>query len=141
MPRFPVRWRRSLPVPLEPGDCKEYLRLDRPENTTKSRRRRRERMPPSVAVSFVEEGTRDGLSERETMLLSKFEHAAHRFLPLRLAGCGWRCLDGRFLSERKEVRFQRHATGVSARQQTCFNLGPQVDRKSTRLNSSHLGIS
>jgi hypothetical protein len=52
----------------------------------------------------MEEATRDGLSERETMLLSKFEHAAHCFLSFRLASCGWRCLDGRFLSEGKEVR-------------------------------------
>src|ERR1035441_8976685 len=86
-------------------------------------------MPPSVAVPFVEEATGDGLSERETMLLSKFEHAAHRFLPLRLAGCGWRCLDGRFLSERKEVRFQRHAAGMSARNETRFNLGPRSEER------------
>src|ERR1035438_8669569 len=92
MPRFPVRWRRSLPVPLEPGDCKEYLRLDRPENTTKSRRRRRERMPPSVAVSFVEQAPCDGLSERETVLLSKFEHgrtASSRFVWPVAVGAAW----------------------------------------------------
>jgi hypothetical protein len=59
---------------------------------------------PSVAVSFVEEATGDGLSEGEMILLSKFEHAAHCFLPLRLASCGWRCLDGRFLGEGKEIR-------------------------------------
>src|SRR5664280_1985813 len=104
MPIFPGRWRHSLPVSGEPGGCKGYPRSDRPENTTKSRQRRRERMPPSVAVSFVEEGTRDGLSEGEMVLLSKFEHAAHRFLPFRLAGCCWRCLDGRFLGEGKEIR-------------------------------------
>src|ERR1035437_1342273 len=83
-------------------------------------------MPPPVAVPFAQQATCDGLSEHEMMLLSKFEHAAYCFLPLRLAGCGWRCLDGRFLSERKEVSFQRHATGVSARNETRFNLGPQV---------------
>jgi hypothetical protein len=83
-------------------------------------------MPPSVAVSFVEEAARDGLSEGEMMLLSKFEHAAHCFLPLRLASCGWRCLDGSFLSEGKEVRLQRHTAGVSARKETRFDLGPQV---------------
>jgi hypothetical protein len=83
-------------------------------------------MPPSVAVSFVEEATGDWLSEGETILLSKFEHAAHCFLPFRLASCGWRCLDGRFLSEGKEVRLQRHTAGMSARKQTRFDLGPQV---------------
>jgi hypothetical protein len=93
-------------------------------------------MPPSVAVSFVEQAPCDGLSERETVLLSKFEHAAYCFLPLRLAGCGWRCLDGRFLSERKEVRFQRHATGVSARKESRFNLGPQVKGDGHRNLSS-----
>src|ERR1035437_5714096 len=68
-------------------------------------------MPPSVAVSFVEEATRDGLSEGEMILLSKFEHALHCFLAFRLASCGWRCLDGRFLGEGKEIRFQGHAPG------------------------------
>jgi hypothetical protein len=77
-------------------------------------------------MSFVEETACDGLSEGETMLLSKFEHAAHGFLSFRLASCGWRCLDGRFLGEGKEIRFQGHAAGVSARQETCFNFGPQV---------------
>src|ERR1039458_8260557 len=72
---------------LETGGCKGYPRMDRPENTTKSRQRRRGRMPPSVAMSFVEEATCDGLSEREAMLLSKFEHAAYCFLPFRLASC------------------------------------------------------
>src|ERR1019366_10738240 len=76
--------------------------------------------------SFVEEGKRDGLSEGEMVLLSKFEHAAHRFLPFRLAGCCWRCLDGRFLGEGKEIRLERHAAGMSARKETRFNLGPQV---------------
>jgi hypothetical protein len=61
-------------------------------------------MPPSAAVSFMKEGACDGLSEGETMLLSKFEHAAHCFLTFRLAGCRWSCLDGRFLSEGKKVR-------------------------------------
>jgi hypothetical protein len=61
-------------------------------------------MPPSVAVSFMEETTGDGLSEGETMLLPEFEHAAHRFPPFRLAGRGWRCLAGRFLGEGKEIR-------------------------------------
>jgi hypothetical protein len=61
-------------------------------------------MPPSVAVSFVEETTRDWLSEGETMLLSEFKHAAHCFLAFRLASCFWRCLDGRFLGEGKKVR-------------------------------------
>ena len=79
-----------------------------------------------MAVSFVEEATCDGFSEGETILLSKFEHAAHCFLPFRLASCGWRCLDGRFLSEGKEVRLQRHTAGMSARKQTRFDLGPQV---------------
>ena len=83
-------------------------------------------MPPSVAVSFVEEATCDGLSEGEMVLLSKFEHAAHCFLSFRLASCGWRCLDGRFLGEGKEIRFQGHAAGMSARKETRFNLGPQV---------------
>src|ERR1035437_5178503 len=83
-------------------------------------------MPPSVAVSFVEKATCDGLSEGEMMLLSKFEHAAHCFLSLRRASRGWRCLDGRFLGEGKEVRLQRHAAGMSARKETRFNLGPQV---------------
>src|ERR1017187_5767396 len=83
-------------------------------------------MPPSVAVSFVEEATRDGLSQREAMLLAKFEHAAHCFLPFCLTGCGWRWLDGRFLGERKKIRLQRHAAGMSARKETRFNLGPQV---------------
>jgi hypothetical protein len=83
-------------------------------------------MPPLLAMSFVEETACDGLSEGETMLLSKFEHAAHGFLSFRLASCGWRCLDGRFLGEGKEIRFQRHAAGMSARQETCFNFGPQV---------------
>ena len=77
-------------------------------------------------MSFVEETACDGLSEGETMLLSKFEHAAHGFLSFRLASCGWRCLDGRFLGEGKEIRFQGHAAGMSARQETRFNLGPQV---------------
>src|ERR1035437_958394 len=107
--------------------CKEYPRLDRPENTTKSRQRRLGRMPPSVAVSFVEEATRDGLSEGEMILLSKFEHALHCFLAFRLASCGWRCLDGRFLGEGKEIRFQGHAPGMSARKETRFDLGPQVN--------------
>ena len=83
-------------------------------------------MPPSVAVSFVEQATCDGLSEGEMVLLSKFEHAAYCFLPLRLASCGWSCLDGRLLSEGKKKRFQRHAAGMSARNETRFNLGPQV---------------
>jgi hypothetical protein len=83
-------------------------------------------MPPSVVVSFVEEVTCDGLSEGETMLLSKFDYAAHGFLPFRLASCDWRCLDGRFLSEGKEVRLQRHTAGMSARKETGFDLGPQV---------------
>jgi hypothetical protein len=52
----------------------------------------------------MEEATCDGLSEREAMLLPEFEHAAHRFFPFRLAGCGWSCLDGRFLGEGKQVR-------------------------------------
>src|SRR5664280_2035122 len=121
MPRFPGRWRHSLPVSGEPGGCKGYPRLDRPENTTKSPQRRRGRMPPSVAVSFVEEATRDGLSQREAMLLAKFEHAAHCFLPFCLTGCGWRWLDGRFLGERKKIRLQRHAAGMSARKETRFN--------------------
>src|ERR1035437_7269831 len=103
-----------------------YPRPDRPESTTKSRPRRRERMPPSVAVSFVEAAACDGLSEGETMLLSKFEHAAHCFLPLRLASCGWLCPDGRFLGEGKEIRSQGHAAGMSAHKETRFNLGPQV---------------
>jgi hypothetical protein len=60
-------------------------------------------MPPSVAVSFVEEAAGDGLSERETMLLPKFEHASHSFRPFRLAGCRWWCLNGRVLSEGKEI--------------------------------------
>jgi hypothetical protein len=83
-------------------------------------------MPPSVAVSFVEEAACDGLSEGEMMLLSKFEHAAHGFLSFRLATCGWRCLDGRFLGEGKEIRFQGHAAGKSARKKARFNLGSQV---------------
>jgi hypothetical protein len=83
-------------------------------------------MLPSVAVSFVEEAACDGLSEGEMVLLSKFKHAAHCFLSFRLASCGWRCLDGRFLGEGKEVRFQGHAAGMSAREETRFNLGPQV---------------
>jgi hypothetical protein len=83
-------------------------------------------MPPLLAMSFVEETACDGLSEGETMLLSKFEHAAHGFLSFRLASCGWRCLDGRFLGEGKEIRFQWHAAGMSARKETRFNLGPQV---------------
>ena len=83
-------------------------------------------MLPSVAVSFMEEAACDRLSEGESMLLSKFEHAAHCFLSFRLASCGWRCLDGRFLGEGKEIRFQGHAAGMSARQETRFNLGPQV---------------
>ena len=84
-----------------------------------------------MAVSFVEQATCDGLSEREMMLLSKFEHAAHGFLSFRLASCGWSCLYGRLLSEGKKKRFQRHAAGMSARNET------RLDRKSTRLNSSH----
>ena len=83
-------------------------------------------MLPSVAVSFMKEAACDGLPEGETMLLSKFEHAAHGFLSFRLASCGWRCLDGRFLGEGKEIRFQWHAAGMSARKETRFNLGPQV---------------
>src|ERR1039457_5089104 len=83
-------------------------------------------MPPSVAVSFVEQATCDGLSEREMMLLSKFEHAAHGFLSFRLASCGWSCLDGRLLSERKQKRFKRHAASIRARNETRFKLGPQV---------------
>jgi hypothetical protein len=77
-------------------------------------------------MSFVEEATCDGLFEGETVLLAKFEHAAHGFFPLRLASCGWRCLDGRFLGEGQEIRLQRHAAGMSARKETRFNLGPQV---------------
>jgi len=77
-------------------------------------------------MSFVEEATGDGLSEGEMILLAKFEHAAYCFLPLRLASCYWRCLDGRFLSEGKEVRLQRHTGGMSARKKTRFDLGPQV---------------
>jgi hypothetical protein len=61
-------------------------------------------MPPSAAVSFMEEATCDGFSERETVFLPEFEHAPHRFLPFRLAGCGWRCLDGRLLGEGKKIR-------------------------------------
>ena len=72
-------------------------------------------MLPSVAVSFVEKAACDWLSEGEMVLLSKFEHAAHGFLSFRLASCGWRCLDGRFLGEGKEIRFQWHAAGMSAR--------------------------
>jgi len=83
-------------------------------------------MPPSVAVSFVEEATRDELSEGEMMLFSKFEHTAHCLLSLRLASCGWRWLDGRFLGQGNEIRLQRHAAGMSARKETRFNLGPQV---------------
>jgi hypothetical protein len=83
-------------------------------------------MPPSVAVSFVEQATCDGFSESETVLVSKFEHASHCFLPFLLASFGWRCLDSRFLSEGKEVRLQRHAAGLSARKETRFNLWPQV---------------
>ena len=74
----------------------------------------------------MEEAACDRLSEGESMLLSKLEHAAHGFLSLRLAGCRWRCPDGRFLGERKEIRFQGHAAGKSARKKTLFNLGPQV---------------
>ena len=88
-----------------------------------------------MAVSFVEEGTRDGLSEGEMVLLSKFEHAAHGFLSFRLASCGWSCLDGRLLSEGKKKRFQRHAAGMSARNETRFNLGPQVK------NNGHSNLS
>jgi hypothetical protein len=87
-------------------------------------------------MSFVEETACDGLSEGETMLLSKFEHAAHGFLSFRLASCGWRCLDGRFLGEGKEIRFQGHAAGKSARKKTLFNLGPQVKNNGHRKLSS-----
>jgi hypothetical protein len=83
-------------------------------------------MPASAAMSFVEETACDGLSKGKMMLLSKFEHVAHCFLSFRLAGCSWRCLNGSFLSERKEVRFQRHTAGMSARKKACFNLRPQV---------------
>jgi hypothetical protein len=83
-------------------------------------------MPPSVAVSFMQEAACDRLSKGEKVLLSKFEHAAHCFLSFRLARCGWRCVDGRFLSEGNEIRFQGHAAGMSARKETRFNLGPQV---------------
>jgi hypothetical protein len=72
-------------------------------------------MLPSAAVSFMKKAACDGLPERETMLLSKFGHAAHGFLSFRLASCGWRGLDGRFLGEEKEIRFQGHAAGMSAR--------------------------
>jgi hypothetical protein len=92
-------------------------------------------MLPSVAVSFVEEAACDRLSEGEPVLLSKFEHAAHCFLSLRLASCGWRCLDGRFLGEGKEIRFQWHAAGMGARKETRFNLGPQVE------NNGHGNLS
>jgi hypothetical protein len=83
-------------------------------------------MPPSAAVSFMEETTRDGLSEAEVVLLSKCEHALHGFLSPRLGCRGWHWLTGRFLSEGKDVCFQRHAAGMSARKETRFNLGPQV---------------
>jgi hypothetical protein len=92
-------------------------------------------MPPSVVVSFVKEAACDGLSKGEMMLLSEFEHAAHGFLSFRLASCGWRCPDGRFLGEGKEIRFQGHAAGMSARQETRFNLGPQVK------NNGHGNVS
>jgi hypothetical protein len=74
----------------------------------------------------MEEAACDRLSESEMIRLSKFEHGAHGFLSLRLAGCRWRCPDGRFLGERKEIRFQGHAAGMSARNQARFNLWPQV---------------
>jgi len=83
-------------------------------------------MPPSAAVSFVEETTRDGLPEGEVVLLSKREHALHSFLAPRLGSHGWRLLDRRFFSEGKDICFQRHAAGLSARKETRFNLGPQV---------------
>jgi hypothetical protein len=93
-------------------------------------------MPASAAVSFVEEATCDGLSEGEMMVLSKLEHVAHCFLSSRLAGCSWRCPNGSFLSERKEVRFQRHTAGMSARKEACFNLRPQVKGDSHGVLSS-----
>jgi hypothetical protein len=77
-------------------------------------------------VSFVEETARDGFSEREAMFLSKFEHAAHRFLSLRPLSCVWRCLSDRFLGEGKEIRLQKHAAGLRTRQETRFNFGPQM---------------
>jgi hypothetical protein len=83
-------------------------------------------MPPSVAVSFVEEVTRGRLSKGEMILLSKFEHAAHCLFSFRLDSRGWRWLYSRFLSEGKDIRIQRHAAGMSAREETRFNLGPQV---------------
>ena len=55
-------------------------------------------------MSFVEEATCEGLSEGETMLLSKCEHAADGFLSFHLASCGWSRLDGRLLSEGKDIR-------------------------------------
>jgi hypothetical protein len=83
-------------------------------------------MPPSVAVSFVEEATRDRLSEGEMMLLSKLEHAAHCLFSFLLDSRGWRWLYSRFFSEGKDIRIQRHAAGIRARKETRFNLGPQV---------------
>jgi hypothetical protein len=83
-------------------------------------------MPPSAAVHFVEETTRDGLAEGEVVLLSKREHALHSFLSPRLGSHGWRLLHRRFLSEGKDICFQRHAAGMSARKETRFNLWPQV---------------
>ena len=60
------------------------------------------------------------------MFLSKFEHAAYSFLSSPLGCRGWHWLDRRFLSEGKDICFQRHAAGMSARKETRFNLWPQV---------------
>jgi hypothetical protein len=83
-------------------------------------------MPPSVAVSFMQELAGNRLAEREVMLLTEFEHTPHGFLARRLwggTGCG---LASCFLSEGEEVLLQSHTAGLGRREETCFDFRLQV---------------
>jgi hypothetical protein len=83
-------------------------------------------MPPSVAVSFMQELARNRLAEREVMLLPEFEHAPHGFLARRV--CSWAgcCLEGCFLGEGKDVLLQSHAAGFGPREKACLDFRLQV---------------
>ena len=60
-PKSQVPGRLARAVHSECGGCKECLHSDRLGNTTRWRRRRPARTPPSEAMAFMKLGARDGL--------------------------------------------------------------------------------
>src|ERR1035438_7053027 len=86
-----------------------------------------------IAVSFMQELACNRLTERQAILLAKFEYAAHGFLPHRLRGvAGWGLKDC-LLSEREEILFQSHTAGLGPREKACLDFRLQVEGNRHRI--------